>query len=83
MFKRVRFTLIFTFSFFQFFSQTTYYVAPSASGGSNSNEGTIAAPFETLAHAIDQLTAGDILYNILGTEVLSTTLHNNMGIQTI
>jgi hypothetical protein len=67
MFKRVLFTLIFTFSFFQFFSQTTYYVAPSASGGSNSNAGTIAAPFETLAHAIDQLTAGDILYIREGT----------------
>ena len=66
MFKRVLFTLIFTFSFLQFFS-TTYYVAPSSSGGSDSNAGTLAAPFETLAHAIDQLTAGDILYIREGT----------------
>ena len=61
-------TYILIFSFFQFFSQTTYYVAPSASGGSNSNAGTsLAAPFETLAHAIEQLTAGDILYVREGT----------------
>ena len=67
MFKRVLFTLIFTFSFFQFFSQTTYYVAPSSSGGSDSNAGTLAAPFETLQHAINQLSAGDILYIREGT----------------
>ena len=58
---------ILIFSFFQSFSQTTYYVAPSSSGGSDSNAGTLAAPFETLAHAIDQLTAGDILYIREGT----------------
>ena len=67
MFKRVLFTLIFTFSFFQFFSQTTYYVAPSSSGGSDSNAGTLAAPFETLQYAINQLSAGDILYIREGT----------------
>ena len=66
MFKRVLFTLIFTFSFLQFFS-TTYYVAPSSSGGSDSNAGTLAAPFETLQHAINQLSAGDILYIRAGT----------------
>ena len=66
--KNFALTYILIFSFFQFFSQTTYYVAPSASGGSNSNAGTsLAAPFETLAHAIDQLTAGDILYVREGT----------------
>ena len=68
MFKKLTFTSIFLFSFFQLFSQTTYYVAPSSSGGSNSNAGTsLAAPFETLSHAIDQLTAGDILYIREGT----------------
>jgi hypothetical protein len=36
-------------------------------------EGLATQPNETKVH----------LYNILGTEVLSTTLHNNMGIQTI
>ena len=66
MFKRLLFTLIFTFSFLQFFS-TTYYVAPSSSGGSDSNAGTLAAPFETLQHAINQLSAGDILYIREGT----------------
>jgi hypothetical protein len=66
MFKRVLFTLIFTFSFLQFFS-TTYYVAPSSSGGSDSNAGTLAAPFETLQHAINHLSAGDILYIREGT----------------
>ncbi len=61
-------TYILIFSFFQFFSQTTYYVAPSASGGNNNNAGTSpVAPFETLAHAIEQLTAGDILYVREGT----------------
>ncbi len=77
MFKRVLFTLIFTFSFFQFFS-TTYYVAPSSSGGSDSNAGTsLAAPFETLAHAIDQLTAGDILYVREGTYRETITIDEN------
>ena len=60
MFKRLLFTFIFTFSFFPFFS-TTYYVAPSSSGGSDSNAGTLAAPFETLQYAINQLSAGDTL----------------------
>ncbi|MCH1548137.1 MAG: hypothetical protein L7S44_06225, partial [Flavobacteriaceae bacterium] len=48
-------------------SQTIYFVAPSASGGSNGNAGTIAAPFETLQYAIDQLSSGDILYIREGT----------------
>ena len=66
--KKFILVCILIFSFFQFFSQTTYYVAPSALGGSNSNAGTsLAAPFETLTHAIDQLTAGDILYIREGT----------------
>ncbi len=66
MFKRVLLTLIFAFSFLQFFS-TTYYVAPSSSGGSDSNAGTLAAPFETLQYAINQLSAGDTLYIRAGT----------------
>ena len=66
MFKRLLLTLIFAFSFLQFFS-TTYYVAPSSSGGSDSNAGTLAAPFETLQYAINQLSAGDTLYIRAGT----------------
>ena len=66
--KNLVLTYILIFSFFRFFSQTTYYVAPSALGGSDSNAGTsLADPFETLAHSIDQLTAGDILYVREGT----------------
>jgi hypothetical protein len=66
--KRLLFTVILIFLSTQFYSQTTYYVAPTASGGNNSNSGTsLAAPFETLQHAIDQLTAGDILYIREGT----------------
>ena len=67
MIKRLLFTFFLIFSVAQLHSQTTYYVAPSASGGSNSNAGTLAAPFETLQHAINQLTAGDILYVREGT----------------
>ena len=66
MFKRLLLTLIFAFSFLPFFS-TTYYVAPSSSGGSDSNAGTLAAPFETLQYAINQLSAGDTLYIRAGT----------------
>ena len=67
MIKRLLFTFFLIFSVVQLYSQTTYFVAPSSSGGSDSNAGTFAAPFETLAHAIDQLTAGDILYVREGT----------------
>tara|TARA_A200000113_G_scaffold121455_1_gene109222 strand:- start:8571 stop:11012 length:2442 start_codon:yes stop_codon:yes gene_type:complete len=66
MSKRALFTLILTISFLPLFS-TTYYVAPSSSGGSDSNAGTLAAPFETLQYAINQLSAGDILYIRAGT----------------
>tara|TARA_B100001057_G_scaffold255909_1_gene256145 strand:- start:638 stop:1384 length:747 start_codon:yes stop_codon:yes gene_type:complete len=60
-------TYVLIFSFFQLLSQTTYYVAPSTSGGSDSNAGTLAAPFETLQYAVNQLSAGDILYIRAGT----------------
>ena len=67
MSKKLALTFFLFFSFIQLHSQTTYYVAPSLSGGNNSNAGTLEAPFETLQHAIDQLTAGDILYIREGT----------------
>jgi len=44
MIKKLLLTLIITISVTQLYSQTIYFVAPSASGGSNSNAGTIAAP---------------------------------------
>ena len=68
MIKKSLFISILIFSVIQLYSQTTYYVAPSASGGSNSNSGTtLAAPFETLQYAVNQLSAGDILYIRAGT----------------
>ena len=49
-------------------SQSTYYVAPSSSGGSDSNNGSIGSPFETIQYGINQLSAGgDILYIRAGT----------------
>ena len=67
MIKKLVLTSILVLSFSQIFSQNTYYVAPSASGGDNGNVGSLAAPFETLAYAIEQLSAGDILYLREGT----------------
>ena len=67
MIKRLLFTFFLIFSVVQLYSQTTYFVAPSSSSGSDSNAGTELAPFETLQHAINQLTAGDILYVREGT----------------
>ena len=66
MYKRALFSLIFALSFLPLFS-ITYYVAPASSGGSDSNAGTLAAPFETLQYAVNQLSAGDILYIRAGT----------------
>jgi len=77
MIKKLLFTSILIFSVIQLHSQTTYYVAPSASGGNNNNAGTLAAPFETLEHAIDQLTAGDILYIRAGTYRETITIDEN------
>ena len=62
MIKKLFVISISILSYSQIFSQNTYYVAPSTSGGDNSNSGALSAPFETLAHAIEQLSAGDILY---------------------
>ena len=77
MIKKLLFTSILIFSVIQLHSQTTYYVAPSASGGNNNNAGTLAAPFETLEHAIDQLTVGDILYIRAGTYRETITIDEN------
>ena len=45
-------------------AQTNYYVSPT---GSNSNAGTLADPFLTIQHGIDQLSAGDNLNILAGT----------------
>ena len=68
MIKKLLTTYILIFSFSHLLAQTTYYVAPASSGGDNNNTGTLAAPFETLQYAVNQLTtAGDILYIREGT----------------
>ena len=65
MVKKVLFTYILIFSFSHALAQTTYYVAPASSGGDNNNAGTLAAPFETLQYAVNQLTAGAVSYTHL------------------
>ena len=51
---------------------TTYYVAPT--GGSNGNNGTIGAPWATLAYAINQLSPGDTLFIRGGVFYITSTL---------
>jgi hypothetical protein len=46
-------------------TKTTYYIA--ASGGSDSNNGSIGAPWATFAHAYTTMVAGDRLYVRGGT----------------
>ncbi|MDG2173078.1 MAG: DUF1565 domain-containing protein [Flavobacteriaceae bacterium] len=60
---------------------STYYVAPSASGGSNSNNGSISSPWETITYALTQLSAGDTLYLREGTyrETITITQDGSSG----
>ena len=60
---------------------STYYVAPSASGGSNSNNGSISSPWETITYALTQLSAGDTLYLREGTyrESITITQDGSLG----
>jgi len=44
-----------------------YYVAPPASGGSDSNAGTLASPFATIQRAATLATAGDTVFIRAGT----------------
>src|SRR5262245_27414508 len=48
-------------------AQETYFVAPPSSGGSDSNPGSSAAPWATLQHAADRVTAGDTVIVRAGT----------------
>ncbi len=50
----------------------TYYIAPT--GGSDSNNGSIGAPFATFTKAISTAVAGDTIYARGGTYNLSTTV---------
>src|SRR5215831_14727389 len=52
----------------------TYYVATT---GSDSNPGTVAAPFKTIAKASQALASGDTLYIRAGTYPESMTNHSN------
>ena len=60
---------------------STYYVAPSGSGGSNSNNGSISSPWETITYALTQLSAGDTLYLREGTyrETITITQDGSSG----
>ena len=62
MIKKLLHTLFFIFSFSNILGQTNYYVAPSSSGGSNSNVGSISSPWETIAYAISQLSPSETLF---------------------
>ena len=77
--NRYFFTLLFVvFSSF-LFSQNTFYVAPSSSGGSDSNNGSIGSPFETIQYGVNQLSSGgDKLYIRAGTYRETITI-NKIG----
>jgi parallel beta-helix repeat protein len=50
----------------------TWYVAPAASGGSDTNPGTLAAPFATMKKGVSMLSAaGDVLNVRTGTYTLA------------
>jgi hypothetical protein len=51
----------------------TYYVAPPASGGSDSNPGTIGLPWATWNKAITTATAGDTVFVRAGTYTVSAS----------
>jgi len=60
--KHYLFILTFSFFFSFSFSQTTYYVATSANGGNDSNNGTTeATPMLTLAAAVSASSSGDTI----------------------
>ena len=56
--NRYLFTLLFVLFSSFLFSQNTFYVAPSSSGGSDSNNGSIGSPFETIQYGVNQLSSG-------------------------
>ena len=62
--NRYFFDLFFVFFSSFLFSQNTFYVAPSSSGGSDSNNGSIGSPFETIQHGVNQLSSGGDILNI-------------------
>ncbi|MBV8515793.1 MAG: right-handed parallel beta-helix repeat-containing protein [Acidobacteria bacterium] len=58
----------------------TWYVAPPASGGSDSNPGTLASPFATITKGVSMLSAaGDVLNVRGGTYNESVTVWHKYG----
>lgn len=57
----------------------TYYVAPPASGGSNSNSGSSTSPWATIQYGVDHLSPGDQLYVRGGTYNEAVTVWNKYG----
>jgi hypothetical protein len=55
---------------------STYYVAPTGGGGSDSNPGTIDQPWATLKHATLSVHAGDTVYLRGGTYTNTATPSN-------
>ena len=81
MIKKLFHTLFFIFSFSHILGQTSYYVAPSSSGGSNSNVGSISSPWETIAYAISQLSSSDTLFIREGVYYEDILIDNLQGIE--
>jgi len=61
----------------------TWYVAPPASGGSDSNAGTLTSPFATISHGVSMLSAaGDVLNVRAGTYNESVVIWQKNGTST-
>jgi hypothetical protein len=54
---------------------TNYYVAPAASGGSDSNPGTIGSPWATPLKAWTMANAGDTVYFRAGSYAINTQIN--------
>ena len=79
--KSYLFTLIFSLIFSFSFSQTTYYVATSANGGNDTNNGTTeATPKLTLAAAISAASSGDTINVGPGTFSTESNLAANKNL---
>tara|TARA_B100000989_G_scaffold230726_1_gene177554 strand:- start:346 stop:765 length:420 start_codon:yes stop_codon:yes gene_type:complete len=71
-------------SFFVLFSislrtQSTYYVAPSSTGGNYSKNGSIGSPFVTIQYVVNQLSSGDDILNIRASSYRETITINKTG----
>jgi len=65
-------------------SATDYYIATSANGGSNSNNGSIGSPWLTLTYACSQTTtSGDIIHVGVGTFIETSQSSLAVGVSII